>query len=276
MEGLLQNPAVQSAGVPLFLALVTALALARTQLAPLGVVLGILACAWLTVGLDVFPLTSTRRTLLALVVLALAGFVLDALKVGGQRWIPVVVGAVAALFAVYPALLNASLMSAAVGTAVAVFTGAAVLSGLDHLRSRPVAGAAAGVGTAVTTGFMCVLGASASLGQLAIAAAAASGGFALVALVGKRTLPGGRLLVWPLGVLIALAAVAGVVLAQVPWMAMPFVALAPWVAGWLPVPGSNRWLEMTLRTVAATAVGLVGVWATWYATGASSASASGY
>jgi hypothetical protein len=275
MESLAQHPGFQSAVAPFLSAMVVALLLLRTRVAGLAIVVGIVMCAWLAIGLDLFPLTSTRRVLLTMLLASVVGASVDWRQMTFPTWPLAIFGALAGLFAVYPALLNAGdLRAVAEAVGLATFC-VVVIYGFDRLRDDAVRSGAAGVGTGMGVGVACVLGASASLGQLGIAVAAAAGGVLLVVMV-RGTLHTGRAATLTLGIATALLAAAGMVLADVPWYALPLIAAIPFIAG-LPLLDAARpaWMRATAHTTVAVVAAAVAIGVMWVAMEPAAAS-SGY
>src|SRR5437588_10321978 len=75
--GFLDHPAVQGGVAPLVVALVVALALARTPFAWLAIVCGFATTIALTTGFELSPLTATRKVLLAGLTAPLVGIAAD-------------------------------------------------------------------------------------------------------------------------------------------------------------------------------------------------------
>ena len=174
MEAWLQHPALQSAVVPLVVALVVALALERPRLSGLAVLAGALACVQLTIGLDLFPLNATRRIVALAAAAAVLGLLLDLLpSLGpGPRWLLATAAAFAPVWVLFTALSHHELHTAlALGAGLALFC--AVLAwGFDRLASRPLRAGCATLGTGLAAGASALLGASASLGQIGLAVGA--------------------------------------------------------------------------------------------------------
>jgi hypothetical protein len=270
MEAWLQHPALQSAVVPLVVALVVALALERPRLSGLAVLAGALACVQLTIGLDLFPLNATRRIVALAAAAAVLGLLLDLLPSLGPspRWLLATAAAFAPVWVLFTALSHRELHTAlALGAGLALFC--AVLAwGFDRLASRPLRAGCATLGTGLAAGASALLGASASLGQIGLAVGAAAGGYLLVQMVRGRRLPCGRVLTLPAALLTGLVATAAVVLAKLPWFALPVLALTPLAAA---LPFGDRlppWLQAVVHGAIAVSVGLAAVAIAWYATSA--------
>lgn len=275
MESWLQHPAFQSAAAPLALSFVLAFGLAPLRLSGLAVTAGVLACVHLALGLDLVPLNATRRIVVLVVAGALLGATLDRLprRARGPGW-PLPLGAaLAAVWVVHVALSHRETGAAlALGAGLALFAGV-VVWGFDRLAARPLRAASAAFGAGVGAGGSALLGASASLGQIGLALAAAAGGYLLAQWVRGGALPAGRALTLPAGLVSALVALAAVVLARLPWTALPFVAAVPFAA---TIPVGDRlpaWLQVVVHGAIAATVGGGAIAVAWTAAGAPS---SGY
>jgi hypothetical protein len=258
MQDLFANPAFQSVAAPFAVALAAALALKPLRLSGLALIAGVAVCIHLAISFDLFPLSATRKIVFLGLAAALAGVVLDlaGLARGRLRWVIAFAGAVALVWVLFPALSQRDLaLAIAYGAGLAAFT-ASVVWGFDALSDRPVRAGSAALAMGLATGAAAILGASASLGQIALAIGAASGGYLLVQMITGKTLPGGRSFTFPAGLLTALIAAAVVVLASLPWFALPLLAVVPFAAG---LPFGDRlplWLQAIVHSAIAFVFGL--------------------
>lgn len=249
MSNILSLPEVQSAVVPLLLALALGLSLNKSakSLVGLGLVVAFLASAYLINGLHFSPLTGTRKiiivSLLATVValsLALIG-----LKSSLRRPVIGAVAMFAMLWVFWKYLGQQPLWIASiwviVGTAYVVWQAFIMdRSAHDALASTSVL-AALGVGTGLTA----ILGGSALLGQLGLAMGAAAGGLWFVAVV-QAGWVSNCLVTLPSNIVLALLGLAAVAFANVPWYALIPLALLPLLAG-LSIPVQQRWVRGILQ-----------------------------
>ena len=261
----LDHPAVQGALAPLVVALLVALALWRTRFAWLAIVAGYLVMLLLSGDFAFDPLTAARKVSLVGLVSAAAGLLLDRLSPGSQRdaWIVAVVAGLLSLW-VFVTVLRQREGAALVATAVGV---AVFVAALVHLviaqRADGIRVAAAGFGLGIATSVAGVL--SASLGYLVGGAsiAAASGAMLLLQALARRDVPAGYTGALPIGMLTASFAAATLLLAQLPWYALPLLAVVP-LALRLPLP-AHPFARAAAAGVLALVAAAFPILAAWYA-----------
>jgi len=268
LERLFQDPGFQAGGAPFAAALVAALLLRRwgaagSSLAVLG---GWALAVQLAVGWRLLPLSASRKLLLLALAAVVLGWLLERrpalLRLRPLAALSLALGVGSALWLLWPLVARGAVEPAAVAAAAA-WT-AWLMGSLLALGGRePTAGLAALAALAGGVGGAALLGASALLGQLALAAAAAAGGALLAALAGRAAAPG-PLGLLPLTLAAALAGVAGVAYARLPWEALLPLAALPALAG-LPPRGRFRRL-WALGWAAAAAAGAL--WWAWRVRGA--------
>ena len=273
MNELLANPLVQSAVVPLLVAFVAALVLrpAGGVVAGLGFALGFAAGAYLiNKGFRITPLSSTNKLILIGGGAVLFGLLAD--LVLRRHWLrPWVLGAAAmgaALWLVWPRIGRLEGVDLWLTTLVPMLYAGWLVASTDSLNDRPVNLVLAALALAVGTAVSAVLGASASLGQLGGAAAAAVGAYVLLFLIRGAFAPGGGFTV-PAATLIALVGISAIVFGRkLPWYVLIPLALIPLLAR-LPVPAHwgtfGRSLLVLLYTAPAAAAAIA---ITWRVTGA--------
>lgn len=271
MSPWLDNPILQSAVIPFMVALIAALVLRRTDApwAGLGFALAYGTSVYFTTGFQLLPLTSTRKILLAAAGAVFAGLVLETL-VRDRRmrlWLPAVAGAVAALWVIWPIVLRSQ--GAELGWIIlpAVAYTAWLMASGTSLDSKPVRAVIAALMLAVGTGVSALLGASALMGQLGSAVAAAVGAYVLVFLLQGEFAPG-RTLTFPALLLCALIGVSAVVYASLPWYSLAPLALIPLLAR-LPLPtAGKRVTRIMLISLYTLPAALAAIIVTWRVTGA--------
>ena len=250
---------------PFVVALVAAGALARTRFAGLAVLAGILVCVHLTTGLDLFPLTSTRRIVLLALTAGLIGASVDLVRGGraAHAWPAGLANALAAAWVLQPALAHRDLAPALIlGGGLAAFC--ALLGwGFDRLAGRPVRAGCAALGTGLAAGGAAIAGASASLGQIGLAGGVAAGGYLLVRMLRGGAIDAGRTLTAPAGLTSALVAAAAVALASLPWTALPVIAVIPLAAGAPLGARLPAWLETVVHGALAVAIAAGAVAIAW-------------
>lgn len=266
MSPWLDNVFVQSAVVPFVVGLVAALVLRRTGApwAGFGFALAFGAAAYLIAGFQLLPLTSTRKILLAAAGAVAVGLVLDTL-VSDRRvrlWLPATGAAAATLWVLWPVLLRSEGAQLAwVALPALAYTGWLV-AGTQALEPAPVKTTVAALMLGLGTGVSALLGASALMGQLGGAVAAAVGAYVLAFLWRGPYAPG-RTLTLPATLLCALIGVSAVHYASLPWYSLAPLALIPLLAR-LPLPAGRGGLGAialaSLYTLPAAAAAIIITW----------------
>lgn len=262
MEELLNHPAVQGGVAPFIVGLVVAAALAPLRAGGLAAGAGFLTAVFLVSGFQFSPLTATRKLILLGMLAPVIGLVAD-LAFKPTRATGPALGAIsgAASVWVFISVLQQKPASEAVlmGGGIALLTAWLVVATYS-LRDRPVRLGAAGVTLGVGVGVAAVLSASASLGQYGIALGAGAGGYLLIQMLLGRQLPGGAALALAVGLIGGLLAGAALLLAQLPLIALPVLALIP-LAAHVPLPGKAPvWAQAILASVYAA----IPAAAAWY------------
>jgi hypothetical protein len=272
MDSLLANPVFQSAVAPLLVSLGLAMALWRAEARWQGLAIagGFLAALWLITGLSVTPLTSTRKIVLASLVLPLLALTLEllaALKPKLRLAILAVLADTVLIWVLWPVLRRmewgpAVLETAALGLYVAWLI---VATGLLAARTERLGSAA--LALAIGTGGSAFIAASALYAQLGFALAAATGGLLLRWLIWPNQVGLGLAAAMAAAVPLALLGAAGTVYTQLPWTVLCCLALIP-LAALIPVMGGgSRWLRVPLMTVIALLPALPALWLAWRAAG---------
>jgi hypothetical protein len=145
---------------------------------------------------------------------------------------------------------------------VAVFVAALVFLVL-RLRADGIRTAAAGLGLGIATSVCGVV--SASIGYLLGGAslAASSGALLLLQASFRRDVPAGHLGALTIGVLAALFAAATLMLAQLPWFALPLLLVVP-LALTVKLP-AGPFARAALAAVVAVLAATLPILAAWYA-----------
>jgi hypothetical protein len=267
----LEHPAVQAGVLPFLAAIVAGLALRRARAAWLAPTLAYAVGVALTSGIAFSPLTAGRKVLLLSLLAPLAGAALDRLDARGARVVACVLAGLAAAWAVSTVLAQRPAGEAvAIGLGLAAFAAAAVALVMWR-RDDDVAVAASGLGLGLATGVGALL--SASTGYFAAGVALAAGSGALLALrfaAGPLARPGatGALAV---ALPAALFASATLMLAQLPWTALPALLLVPVLAGVPLPPGLGARARVIARTLLALVAAALPVLVAWIAARSASA-----
>ncbi len=279
MQDLLAHPAFQAAVAPLVSSLVVALILHRAGnlWQGIAVVTGIFVAILLITGLTFQPLTSTRKIILCSLVLPFAALPLYLMKCPAvfRTLLLSVAMACAAVWVVWPVLgrqegLELWLTGGRVALFAAVIGCMSWLDRVDVPRQGGVMLALAlGVGASV------LIAASALYGQLAFAVSAAVGGLLLVILLepsikvfgAEKMRSGlGGLSLFAVAVPLGLIGGAASVYAQLPGIALVFLALIPMVAVISVFRQFNPWIGITLVTFSGLIVASPALWLAWSAT----------
>jgi hypothetical protein len=267
MQDFLNHPAVQAGIAPLVVALVVGALLSRTKFAWLAIIAGYATTIALSTGFAFTPLTVARKTLLLGLLAPLIGIVADFLPKGSR--------AVRILLAVAAGVVScwvfASILQQREGIAkiiaaggVLLFTAVLVAATVRHADDGLRAGAA-GLGLGLAVGIAGVL--SASIGALAsgVSIAAASGALLLIQVIQSRALPAGYTGTLPIGLLCALVPAGTMFLAELPWYALPLLAIVPIVVG-LPAPDrAPTIVRAAILAFYALVAAALPILAAWYA-----------
>jgi hypothetical protein len=225
----LDHPAVQGGLAPLVAALMIAAIFARTRFAWLAILAAYATMVALSTGFSFSPLTVARKTILVGLIAPILGVVVDVVARGSKTLataLAIAAGAVSIWIFMTILKQRDTTAAIAIGGGVALFV--AVLVGLMlRLRNDGLRAGAAGLGLGVATGIAGLL--SASIGYLLAGVSIAAGAGALLltqVLLSRKIAPGFTGTV-TIGLLTALFAVGSVLLAQLPWYALPLLLLIP-------------------------------------------------
>jgi hypothetical protein len=222
-------------------------------------------------GLQFTPLNSTRKLVLAGGGAFVLGMAIELLWRGrDSRWLKAIMGlgaAGAALWLLWPRLGRLEGMEAALTIVLGLAYAGLLVPLMNGLNGKPMAQSAAALALGIGTAISAVIGASALLGQLAGALAAAAGGIAVLLLIrGEFRLGSGFAL--PMSLLAALIGISAVVYARLPWFAVAPLLLVP-VMAHVPVPATLSRFPRGLLLLASAMLPAAATIATaWYTNGA--------
>jgi len=275
MDPWLAQPPVQSGLAPFVAGLLLGAVLSRAgpRWQGLAIVGGLLLAVLLILGPALWPLTSTRKIVLASLALPLLAMALDGAAVSRRGMVTAVVLSLLAvlLWVLWPVLLrretgDALSLAGGLGLYVSTVLLLFVRLGRDWARL-----AGASMGLSLTTGLAAIIAASALYGQLAFALAAAVGG--LAALRGVHPgLPEGEACFGlagavAVGVPLALLGAAAGVYAKLPFGVLPWLALSPALA-LIPLAARRpAWLRIVAAGVLSLPPAAVAIYLTWRAAG---------
>ncbi len=282
MLDLLAHPLFQALLAPFLTGLLVAVLASMRPgarcLQGLAILAGVGVAAWLSVGLEFEPLTSTRKIVLCSLTLPWVALIF----VRG-RWprfaeAAVLSGllALAALWVTAPVLgRQEGLAMMATGARVALFA-AGIGAALVWFGRQDMVRQGSGVlALALSLGLAALIAASALYGQLAIAVAASTAGLLLVRMLAKRWWPVagagsqglGSLAIFAAAVPLGLVGGAATVYAQLPPSALLFLLLPPVVVA-LPLATSFRpVLRLSILTALALLAAAPAIAIAWYSAG---------
>jgi len=271
MDELLTHPAVQGGVAPFLVAFFFFAAFGKFRfVAGLGVIAAFLTTVAMVVGFSFDPLTSTRKIILLGMAGAALGLSLDFVKlpVVARSILLVALVAGAMIWVAWPVLAREELIKDMVLRAAmfGAFSGwvAVVLDFGRRRDAMAVSAAVAGLG--LGAGGAAVIGASALLGQFAMAVGAA-GMAALLSNVIRHRGEGSATLAITAGVLIGLIGPASILYAKVPLGALMALAVVPLVA-YLPLTGIRQlWLRAGVWFLAAMVPAGVAIWISYDSAG---------
>ena len=271
MNDLFANPAFQSGIAPFVTTLVAGLLLKRAggYWVGLAVVLGFYVAVWLMIDVKFSPLTSTRKIILLGMAALIAGALLD-LYPSARRFLPAllfVAGAAAITWVIWPVLSRRE------GTVFLLLAAGGVLYGgwfaaaTELLRPRALPASVMVTMLGFGTGIAVLFGASALLGQLALAIGSAGGAYLLLSLFGRQPVTGSIMLL-PAILLCGMIGYAGMVYAKLPWFALPFLALVPLAAHITAPTSRSRWMQAILLVLVVAPPAIIAAVIAWWVEGA--------
>jgi hypothetical protein len=248
----LEHPAVQAGVLPFVVALAVVLLTARGRASWLAPTVAYLTTLVLTTGISFTPLSASRRVLLLALLAPLAGALADRLP-RVRLLLPMVAGALA-VWAFWTVLVQRDAATAAVtGLGIAAFVWAACWLTFRLRADGPALGAA-GLGLGLATGIAALLSASTGYFAAGIALAAGSGALLLVQFATGRPIGGSGIGAAGIGVAASLFAAGTLMLAQLPWTALPLLLGVPAAVS---IPVLRGRLPPRARIVALAAVALL-------------------
>jgi hypothetical protein len=271
MDDLIQNPAVQAALLPFLTALVLAAALARTRWLGLPTVAGFLILAGLAIGFSFESLTATKKLVLVGAATGGAVLALEALPAAraglGRAGFLAFLGA-SCVWVAWRLLAQQGPWGAVLAGLLSAGYVCVLVGSTLHVSATPVRGAAVGLMVALGTGALAVLGASAVLGLVGIAAGASCGAVLLVQMLRGQPSPSGRTVALPAVTIAGLAAILAVLGGALPWYSLMPVLAAPWAVRLIPDAGRPVWVAAIQNAALALGPMLLAVAVAWRAAAA--------
>ena len=248
MITLFDNPIVQSAVLPFIISLACGLLVAFIAPRWFGLILPVsfYPAAFLISGLQLLPLTSTRKILILGLAAVMVAVLAMKLSLTVRRFgLSLIMVVVAVGWVLWPRLTTADGL-----TWLPLLTGVAYLYWLSittDYQQQPTSQLLTLLVMATTVAVIAMLGSSALLGQLSGALAAAIGALLLVMLVTAR-LVDTDLLILPAVLITGLIGLAAVHYATLKWYTLFGVALLPLVP-YIPINIHNRWLRLLTQLI---------------------------
>lgn len=279
MDQFLNRPEFQSAVIPFVVSLLVYSGTRKFTAAAwlCAVFAAFLVSVGMINGATMTPLTGTRKIILlvlgSLVFAALAPYVIRRIEL--QRAVAPVLTILALLWVFGKVVVRMDI------TGILLFLGGGMVLVLwlawafARISGNDARLHGAGLGLLLGVGLSAAAGASALLGQLALAMSAAVGGVLLAwVLTGKAVRSGsfdGTISTLPYILAAASFGLAAAVFARMPWVALIPLALIPLAVGLIPVKPGSRFLAALVYTVPGLVIALAVAFWVWQS-GASSSS----
>jgi len=217
LQELLLHPAVQAGLAPFLAALVAAELLQRPRLSGLAIIAGFAATVYLASDFNFYPLTATRKIVLAGLSGAALAVLLDLIRLRWLGWLLAVLGGAAAIWTAQRILQQQeSPQVLQWGAACAAYV-AFLVWGMDKLLELgPIRAASAGTALGFGTGAAALVGASALLGQFGLALGSAAAAHLMIQFFTNQTLSAGRVFAFPLALISGLTGCIAVLSARLP------------------------------------------------------------
>jgi hypothetical protein len=269
MEDLLNHPAVQGGVLPFVAGLIAVLVLQWARLGGMALLAAFATTVYFVNGMTFVPLTATRKIIVLGLATPLAGVLLDfAFKPNrlGTALLALAAGC-AAVWVFLPVLQQKPPLHAwMLGAGVAVYLMVVTAAALQHTENS-IRGGATALVLGLGSGIAAVLAASLTYGLYGIAIGAGAGAFLLVQMISGKRIAAGATLMLPAAIAAGLLAAGAMLLAQLPWYALPALAAIPLAT---LVPVSDRLplaLQSVLYSLCALVPAGVAFYLSWHAAG---------
>jgi len=268
LQELLNHPAVQGGLAPFVVALIVAELLQRLRLSGLAIIAGFAVTVYMASDFSIEPLTASRKIVLLGLLSASLGMPLMLLKAGWLRAVLAVAGGLAAVWVVQRILQQQEAAAIVLwGVGCMLYVGWLVFW-MESLNEDSVRAGSAGLALGLGSGGAALFGASALLGQFGLALGAAAGAFLLIQMLSNSPLPCGRSFTLPLSLVAGSSACLAVLTAQLPWYALPALAVIP-LAAKIPLPAKAAlWLQSLLLSALTLSCAAGAIYLTWRVAGA--------
>lgn len=268
LQQLLDNPAVQAGLAPFLVALIATALFQRIKLSGLAIIAGFAVTVYLASDFTIEPLTSVRKIVLLGLISAALALLLDLLHMRRFGSLLPVLGGAAAIWTVQRILQQQPLQAELVWGAGCAAYVAILAWGMDKLSDKePLRAASAASALGIGTGGAALVGASALLGQFGLAIGSAAGAHLLIQMIINKALPTGRVFTLPLAMIAGLTGCVAVLSAQLPWYALPILAVIPFAAWLAPLPRLSVRLQSLLLSLLTFAFAVGAIYVTWRVAG---------
>lgn len=268
MQEFLNHPAVQGGLAPFVIALIVAELLQRLRLSGLAAIAGFAVTVYLVSDFSIDPLTSARKIVLLGLLSALLALTLLRINWRPLRLMLAVAGGIATVWMALRILQQQDMTHMLLWAGGCALYVGWLIFWMDTLHGSPVRAGSAGMALGLGTGGSALFGASALLGQFGLALGAAASAYLLLQAVTNSRLPCGRSFTLPLSFIAGLTGCLAVLTAQLPWYALPILAVVP-LAAKIPVPEKMRlWLQSLLLSIATLSCAASALYLTWRVAGA--------
>ena len=265
VDDLLTHPAFHGGVAPFGVALLAAISLKRLRLAGLAVPAGFITCMYLVSGLDLVPLTATRKILLLGVLASTLGVVCDlAFKQARLAVLLATMAVAGAIWAFWSVLAQKPASEAwLLGGTTALVVGFLVWTSQHWLAGDGVRVGAAGLGLGLGIGVAAIFSASATYGLYGISIGAGAGAFLLPQMIGGRKWFAGVTFTLTTMLLSGLVGAGAMILAELPWYSLLAFALVP-LAARAPGPESGPvWLQAVVFSLYSFAIAALACVLAW-------------
>lgn len=249
MHALLHHPAVAAALIPFLVALLTAEVLLRLRLSGLALIAAFAATVFLSADFNFELGNLTHQIIWLSLGGTLLGLLFGLLDFSWLRALLAVFGVAALLAMLLPTLQTHALQSALLwGAASALFLAFLVWC-MDALSHEPLRAANAASALGVALGMALLNGASASLGQFALATGCGALAHLFIQMVSNKPLAASRALTFPAALIAGAIASVAVLNHHLPWYALPLLTAIPLAAWIVPLPKASALLQSLLLSL---------------------------
>jgi hypothetical protein len=263
MNELLNNPAVQGGVAPFVVALTAAALLYRSRLLGLAISAGLVVLIALAIGFSFESLTATRKLVL---LVGLASLFVLGLEMARVAPLPAARAAVAAVMGLGAVWVVLRLLQQQEEISRAVFLGAAaalylafLVDSSNAIGNDSVRAASAALFLGLGSGVLALLGGSALLALVGIAAGASAGAALLIQMITGRRAPSGWTLALPAATAAGLVVLLSTFTGELRWFCLLPLLAVPWVTRLVPAGDRPVWISAFLTSSAAAIPALISV-----------------